>query len=309
VSKFNGDLTSLLASTFLGGSAYEEFGAIALDSSGNIYVSGRTSSSNFPITAGAYDTLYNGGGDAFVSRLNGDLTGLLTSTYLGGGYDDICYSLAVDSDRNLYMAGFTYSPDFPTTVGAYDTSFNSVSSGYPDVFISKINGDLTNLLASTYLGGIGEDHAYGITRDSGGNVYVVGGTFSLDFPTTPGAYDTSFNGYIDVFVSKFDSNLSAQITPTPAEVDIKPETINLKSKGSFKAFIKLPSPYDVNKIITGTVECEGAEAIDGKVGKDRFIATFKRQDLDLDSDEELTVTGELEGGTKFEGSDIVKIIK
>ncbi|MEP9410913.1 MAG: hypothetical protein HRF42_05820 [Candidatus Brocadia sp.] len=118
-------------------------------------------------------------------------------------------------------------------------------------------------------------------------------------------------------------------TPTPmvtpsavtANVKIKPRTINLKSKGKLKAFITLPSPYNVNDIITNTIECEGAKAIKGKVDKNRFIATFNRQDLFSDSEthfyrgqkkdekeiQELTVTGELEDGTRFEGSDTVKI--
>jgi len=116
---------------------------------------------------------------------------------------------------------------------------------------------------------------------------------------------------------------SPTATPTviPADVEIKPETINLKSHGKFKAFIKLSSPYDVNNIVTDTVKCEGAKAIDGKVDKNRFIATFNIQDLDLDSEmmlyrgqkkdgkekQELTVTGELEDDTGFEGSDTVKI--
>ncbi len=113
--------------------------------------------------------------------------------------------------------------------------------------------------------------------------------------------------------------------PTPgiinADVKIKPKTLNLDSEGKFKAFIKLPSPYDVNDIVTDSVECEGAKAIKGKVGNDRFIATFNRQDLNLDSTinfyrgqkkdekekQELTVTGELEDGTRFEGTDTVKV--
>lgn len=98
-----------------------------------------------------------------------------------------------------------------------------------------------------------------------------------------------------------------------AEVKIKPETINLKSKGKFKAFIELPSPYNAGDIVVETVVCAGAQAIDGRTdGRDRFVATFNTQDLVLkvDSKKEkvvLTVSGELEDGTKFEGSDTVKV--
>ena len=97
-----------------------------------------------------------------------------------------------------------------------------------------------------------------------------------------------------------------------AEVKIKPETITLKSKGTFKAFIELPSPYDASDIVVETVVCEGAQAIDGRTdGSDRFVATFNTQDLvlEIDSKKEkvvLTVSGELEDGTKFRGSDTVK---
>lgn len=115
--------------------------------------------------------------------------------------------------------------------------------------------------------------------------------------------------------------VSPTATPTviPADVEIKPETINLKSNGTFKAFIKLDSPYDVNDIVTETVECEGAKTIKGKVGNNWFIATFNIQDLELDSNTNtyrghkkvkkkvFTVTGKLENGTGFEGSDIVRI--
>ncbi|MCF6153933.1 MAG: hypothetical protein E3K36_01510 [Candidatus Brocadia sp.] len=329
VSKLSNDLTSILTSTYLGGSGNDDGGPIIIDADENVYVSVQTDSANFPTTAGAYDTSHNGSIDSTVSKLDGDLTSLLASTYLGGTIVDVVYSMAMNSSRNIYVTGWTNSTDFPTTMEAYDISFN----GYPwDAFLSKLNGDLTILFASTYLGGSADDLGYSIAINSNENIYVSGAVKSTDFPITPSAYDTSFNDIsdnYDVFISKFDSNLSAQITSTPtptpspvvtptpkpevipAAVDIKPETINLKSKSSFKAFIKLLSPYDVNKIVTDTIECEGAEAIDGKVDKDRFIATFKRQDLDLDSDsdEELTVTGELEDGTKFEGSDIVKIIK
>ncbi|MCF6155197.1 MAG: hypothetical protein E3K36_08080 [Candidatus Brocadia sp.] len=143
----------------------------------------------------------------------------------------------------------------------------------------------------------------------------------------PGGIISEFTAATPTPITTPSATPVASPTATPAviqaDVDIKPETINLKSHGKFKAFIKFDSdsPYDVNNIVTKTVECEGAEAIDGKVDEKRFIATFNRQDLDLDSEtnfygvqkrdekekQELTVTGELEDGTRFEGSDTVKI--
>src|SRR3990167_8938045 len=212
VSKLDGGLTSLLASTYLGGSDDDYGYSLALDSSGNVYVTGSTNSTNFPTTSGAYDTSSNGSSDVFVSKLDGTLTSLLASTFLGGFDDDWGFSLALDTSGDVYVTGDTQSSYFPTTSGAYDTFWNG---GYYDVFISKLDGGLTSLLASTYLGGSGRDYGYSLTLDTSGNVYVTGSTNSTNFPTTSGAYDTSSNGSSDAFVSKLDSDLSASITPTP----------------------------------------------------------------------------------------------
>ncbi|WKZ20699.1 MAG: SBBP repeat-containing protein [Candidatus Brocadiaceae baterium WH-1] len=305
ISKFNGDLTNLLASTYLGGTSGDFVTSIAIDANENLYVTGWTNSSDFPTTDGAYDITYGRYEDVFISRLNGDLTSLLSSSYLGGSGSEYGMSIAIDSDGNVYVAGSTLSEDFPTTINAYDTSFN----GALDAFISKFNRDLTILLASTYLGGSGQENAYSIAINKKGNIYISGMTSSSDFPITPDAFDISNYGRFDISLSKFDSNLSASPNVIPADVKIRPKIIIFKKKGILKAMIKLPSPYDVNKIVTNTVKCEGAEAVDGWVCSEQFIATFKRKEVDLYSGGELTVTGELEDGTKFEGSDMVKIIK
>ncbi|MEK7359496.1 MAG: SBBP repeat-containing protein, partial [Planctomycetota bacterium] len=212
VSKFNSGLTSLLASTFLGGGSGDYGRAIAVDGVGNVFVAGNTWSKDFPATPGVYNTAHNGGNDdAFVSKLNNGLTSLLASTYLGGYSNDCGKAIAVDGGGNVYVTGDTVSPNFPTTAGAYATSYNR---GSKDVFISKFDNGLTSLSASTLLGGHANDYGKAIAIDAGGYVYVAGSTSSKDFPTTPGAYDTSPNGDSDIFVSKFNSGLANLIMST-----------------------------------------------------------------------------------------------
>jgi len=142
---------------------------------------------------------------------------LLASTFLGGVGDgivvvrDYASSISIDSSGNVYVAGYTSSSDFPVTTDAYDTTYNS-----DDVFVSKLDSSLKNLLASTFLGGSGSElgcypMSMAMSIDSSGNVYVVGHTCSSDFPVTTDAYDTTLDGGdCDAFVSKLDSDLSAE---------------------------------------------------------------------------------------------------
>jgi PKD repeat protein len=192
----------LLYSTYLGGNGDESGYSIAADGSGNAYVTGGTGSSNFPTTLGAFDTTYNGG-DIFVTKINADGSALLYTTFLGGGGGETGNGITVDGSGNAYITGATWSNDFPTTPGAYDTINNG-----GDVFVSKLNTDGTALVYSTYLGGGSWDNGIGIAIDSSGNAYITGATWSTDFPTTPGAYDTTYNGGggEDVFMCKLNAD-------------------------------------------------------------------------------------------------------
>lgn len=200
VSKLKGDLTSLFASTFLGGTDADYAYALVHDAQGSVYVTGLTWSNNFPTVLGAYDRWHGGYDDVFVSKLNGNLSNLIVSTFLGGSIRDSAFTLALDSQGNVYVAGSTLSSDFPVTPEAYDTTHNSIFKS--DAFVSKLNGNLSTMLFSTFLGGSDGDRTNALALDARGNVYVAGETASADFPTTAGAYDGSYNSSVDAFVSK-----------------------------------------------------------------------------------------------------------
>ena len=201
----------LAYSTYLGGSSYDAGSGIAVDASGNAYITGFTQSSDFPTTPGAFQTTLGTLGNAFVSKLNADGSALLYSTYLGGTGGDNGYVIAVDASANAYVTGSTSSPDFPTTPGAFQTAYG----GGGDAFVSKLNGDGSALLYSTYLGGSGEDWGQAIAVDAQGKAYVTGVTISGNFPTTPRAFQTSNRGSNgNAFVSELNAAGSALLYST-----------------------------------------------------------------------------------------------
>lgn len=196
---------SLLAwSTFLGGSSDEMAWGTAIDSHGNVLVTGLTLSSHFPSTPGAYDETYNGFGDVFVSKLDADGRQLLWSTLIGGSASnfDYGYALALDASDQPVITGYTWSSDFPTTAGAFDRKHH----GQTDAFVSKLGANGDQLLWSTFLGASDQDIGYAVALDAAGNPVVAGRTLSFDFPTTSGAFDRSQNGEEDGFVAKLDAS-------------------------------------------------------------------------------------------------------
>jgi len=208
-------------STYLGGNEFDEGYAIALDSSGDAYVTGITESTNFPTTPGAFKTTPPGGGNMFVTKLKSDGSGLAYSTYLGGDNLDNFeggYGIAVDSSENAYVTGDAGDGDFPTTPGAFQTH---PSGGYTDAFVTKLSPDGSALVYSTLLGGTyapapGATAASAIAIDSSGYAYVTGKTTSGNFPTTPGAFQVQNNSNTssNAFVTKLNTTGTALVYST-----------------------------------------------------------------------------------------------
>ena len=197
VTKLSSTGNSLIYSTYLGGGDHDFGDGIAVDSIGNAYVAGWTSSSDFPVL-NPYQT-YQGSWDAFVTKLSSSGSSLIYSTYLGGGDNDWVYGIAVDGSGNAYVTGQTSSYNFPT-LNPYQPTFHGIS----DAFVTKLTSSGTNLMYSTYLGGGKDDYGLGIAVDDSGNVYVTGWTESSEFPTL-NAYETD-QGSTDAFVTKLSGH-------------------------------------------------------------------------------------------------------
>ena len=212
ITKLNSSGSTLLYSTFLGGSADDFSMGLKVDGSGAVYVTGFTASTAFPTTAGAFDTSHNGGWDAIITKLNSSGSALLYSTFLGGSNTDQAGGIAVDGNGNAAVSGYTASTAFPTTAGAFDTSY---SGGAQDAFVTELNSSGSALLYSTFLGGSNTDQASGIAVDGNGNAIISGYTYSTDFPTTAGAFDTSQDGGTqDAFITRLNASGSALLYST-----------------------------------------------------------------------------------------------
>lgn len=193
----------IIWSTFLGGESQDSVIDVAATPSGDLVLVGGTSSSAFPVTVGAYDTSANGSNDVFVTKMNSTATALIYSTFMGGAVSDSAGAVALDSTGAAYLTGSTSSPNFPL-MSAADGGFNGAS----DAFVAKFSG-AGGLVWSTFWGGTGFDNGFGIAVDSFGDATVVGRVEAeavQTFQTTFGAFDTTQNGGVDGFVSKFSSN-------------------------------------------------------------------------------------------------------
>ena len=199
-----------LYSTFLGGNGLDASDGIAVDSADNAYITGVTTSSNFPTTAGALHTTYGGATDAFVTKLNPAGSALVYSTFLGGSGFDTGASIAVDANNNAYVTGQTTSSNFPTA-----NPTQSALGGASDAFVSELNAAGSQLVFSTYLGGSADedDGGFGaIAVDGpGANIYVTGDTQSTNF-TTQSPHQAANGGNADAYVVKYTQAITPAFT-------------------------------------------------------------------------------------------------
>lgn len=215
ISKFNATGSNLLYSTYLGGSSHEAPQSIVVDNNNQLVVFGRTSSLNFPVTAGSFQTTNAGAYDLIISKFNVNGTALSASTYMGGSAndgvngsgplaglrynysDDLRGGVTVDANNNIYFGACTTSSNFPVTSGCLQNTLN----GTQDACIVKFDPNLITPVYSTYLGGALQDAVYSVTLNNSNQLYITGGTESSDFPSTPGTLHPSSNGGIDGFVA------------------------------------------------------------------------------------------------------------
>ena len=234
ITEFYPGSSTLLFSTYLGGSSIDRSLGMIVDSSGDIFLTGDTQSPNFPVTANAYQSKLAGTDNAFVTKLAPGASALVFSTLFGGGQTDQATALALDTAENVYITGFTQSADFPLldpfqNVLGISGAGNCGSTNLinvptvlcSDAFIAKFAPTGIPVFSS-FLGGSGTDSGQGITVDSSGAVYVAGGTASPNFPATAGAYQWLYEG-VDASSNAFLTKISPQDAPAVA---LSPQEIN-----------------------------------------------------------------------------------
>ena len=221
VTKMSANGSALVGSTYLGGNqndglnlannltynyADEARGEVFLDSGGNIYIASSTLSSNFPTTAGAFQTVYGSNQDGCITKFNSNLSQIVWSSFIGGNGQDAAYSLKLDGAGNLYVCGGTTSSNFPTTAGSIKPNYG----GSVDGFLAKINNNGTSILNSTFLGTFDYDQSYFVELDDENNVFVVGQT-SGNYPVFGDVYSNSNSGQ---FIHKMTNDLSTTLLST-----------------------------------------------------------------------------------------------
>lgn len=249
VTKLSATGGTLIYSTYLGGNNLDQAGTIAIDATGNAYVTGTTKSTNFPVTAGAFQTTHGGGAfmyDGFIAKLDPSGASLVYSTFLGSSSEEGGVGIAVNGAGEAFVSGWTTSPSFPITPGAAQTVYGG---GFYDAFVTRLNATGTALVYSTYIGGNGDDRGLGIAVDASDNAYITGWTTSTNFPVSAGAYQTTYGGGIyDVFAVRLNAAGNSRIYSTYIGGSGEDRGFGITVDGSGEAYIAgwtASSNYDV----------------------------------------------------------------
>jgi hypothetical protein len=212
VAKLNPSGTALEFATYIGGESYDEATGISLSNTGEIYLTGRTFSSDFPVSDNAFQKLFSKGtcnqnavtipcSDLFVMRLNSLANGIIYSTLIGGNSMDVSNDIQVDNLGNAYITGHTSSDDYPVSSNSLKKKRESIDS-----FVTKIDPTGSYLIFSTLLGGDLDDYSYSLAIGDDESVYLTGRTHSHNYPTTEGAYQREATGFGDGFISRLKSD-------------------------------------------------------------------------------------------------------
>jgi|GEM_PF-2796775 len=206
---------TLIYGTFLGGTGDDVARSVQVDGGGSAYVTGLTKSTDFPVRANGHSTQNQGADDIFLLKLTNGGDQLFYSTLFGGSGVDFAYDVAVSNNNDVYITGYTESANFPLTANAYDTIYSGSENAKEDVFVARFrqSGGI-QLLYSTFIGGFGQDKAYAIAVDDEGYAYITGSTTSNFYSSTSGAFDESYNGGGDAFITKVDLDGSSLIYST-----------------------------------------------------------------------------------------------
>jgi hypothetical protein len=278
IAKLKATGTALLYSSYLGGSTVvgarpsDSIRAVAVDASGAAYVTGSAESADFP-TVNPLQIAKVGASDAFVAKFDPSKAGtasLIYSTYLGGSGADVGQAIALDASGNAYVAGYTLSSDFPT-----QNAFQSTSGGGSDAFVAQLDPAGASLVFSTYLGGSGQDRAFGIALDSKGSIYLAGDTTSANFPVTANAFQGINNGQGDAFISKLAPGGGALVYSTLLGGAAQDQATAIAVDSASNAYVTgftLSSDFPTVDPLQATLGISGASACSSGICPDALVA-------------------------------------
>jgi uncharacterized protein (TIGR03437 family) len=261
-AKLNEAGAALIYSTYLGGAGADGGTFVAVDASGNAYLTGVTQSTDFPVTPGAVQTAFKGEQDGFLTKLNPEGSAPVFSTYLGGTKADSGTGVTVDASGNSYVVGSTRSTEFPAV-----NAFQATHAGNDEVFVSKLNATGSGFVHSSFLGGSGWDLGYAIALDKSGNIYVTGRTDSLDFPV-PKAFQATNKGDRDAFIARIAETATsafATVSAASYEGSVAPDSFasgfGEKLAAGVEVATSIPLPTALGGVSVKVKDASGTELL------------------------------------------------